>query len=266
MREELNFLTEGRSTEQLRENLADDDRTMVPRIQWSLSRRRVLTMEWVEGLRLDDTEALDEAGVNRRELADDFAELMLKQIFHDGYFHADPHPGNLRYTAGEKIAFMDCGNVGMMGRRMRDAFIRLLMAVLDHDAQGVFDQVVVIGTISEDTNLQDLEADMEKLISHYGQRLSSSGQLGEMLEEIMGIIFEHRIRMPAIFPQLTRALTVTEGVCSWSSNPDFDFESAASKTSRRLSTATGSRHGTCWTSSWTRCGSCAATRCACHGR
>jgi ubiquinone biosynthesis protein len=186
-------------------------------------------MEWIEGVRLDDTEALERADVNRRELADDFAEMMLKQIFYDGYFHADPHPGNLRYTADEQIAFMDCGNVGMMGRRLRDAFIRLLMAVLDHDAQGVFDQIVVIGTISEETNLQDLEADMEKLISHYGQRLGSSGELGEMLEEIMGIVFEHQIRMPAIFPQLTRALAVTEGVCL-ELNPDFDFETAASTT------------------------------------
>lgn len=229
LREELNFLTEARSTEQLRENLAEDERARVPRIHWSLTRCRVLTMEWIEGVRLDDAEALDRAGVNRRELADGFAEIMLKQIFYDGYFHADPHPGNLRYTSDGKIAFMDCGNVGMMGRRLRDAFIRLLMAVLDHDAQGVFDQVVVIGTISEDTNLQDLEADMEKLISHYGQRLGSSGELGEMLEEIMGIVFEHRIRMPAIFPQLTRALAVTEGVCL-ELNPDFDFESAASTT------------------------------------
>ena len=229
LRDELDFLSEARSTEQLREDLADDERTTVPRIHWSLSRRRVLTMEWVEGLRMDDTEALDRAGVNRRELANDFAEIMLKQIFYEGYFHADPHPGNLRYTADEKIAFMDCGNVGMMGRRLRGAFIRLLMAVLDQDAQGVFDQVVVIGSISEDTNLQDLEADMEKLISHYGQRLSASGQLGEMLEEIMGIVFEHRIRMPAIFPQLTRALAVTEGVCI-ELNPDFDFEQAARTT------------------------------------
>jgi len=226
LREELNFLTEARSTEQLRLNLEGDERTMVPRIQWSLSRRRVLTMEWVEGIRMDDIDALDEAGVNRRKLADDFAEIMLKQIFYEGYFHADPHPGNLRYTSDEQIAFMDCGNVGMMGRRLRDAFIRLLMAVLDHDAQGVFDQVVVIGSISDDTNLQDLEADMEKLVSHYGQRLGSSGQLGEMLEEIMGIVFEHRIRMPSIFPQLTRALAVTEGVCI-QLNPEFDFESAA---------------------------------------
>ena len=231
LREELNFLAEARSMEQLRENVADDDRVYLPRVYWSLTRRRVLTMGWVEGMRFDDIDALEAAGVERRELADDFAEVMLKQIFHEGYFHADPHPGNVRYTADGKIAFMDCGNVGMMGVRMRDAFIRMLKALLDSDAQGVFDQLVVIGTISGDTNLQDLEADMEKLISHYGQRLGTGGRLGEVLEEIMGIVFEQRIRMPSIFPQLTRALTVTEGVCL-GLNPEFDFREAAAATTQ----------------------------------
>ncbi len=233
LREELNFLTEARSLEQLRANVSDDDRVHLPQVYWSLTRRRVLTMEWVEGIRLDDADALDEAGVDRRELADDFAEVMLNQIFYDGHFHADPHLGNLRYTADGKIAFLDCGNVGMMGRRVRDAFIRLLMALLDRDAQGTLDQLVVIGTISGDTNLQDLEADLEKLISRYGQRLGSSGRLGEMLEETMGIVFEQRIRMPAIFPQLTRALTVMEGVCL-ELNPDFDFQVATAATTQTV--------------------------------
>lgn len=229
LRDELNFLTEARSTETLRENLEDDERAKVPMVYWRFTRRRVVTFEWIEGIRLDDIEALDAIGVDRRKLADDFAELMLKQIFHDGYFHADPHPGNLRYTADGKIAFLDCGNVGMMGKRMRDALIRLLLALIERDAEAVFDQIIIIGTISDATSLQDLEADMEKLISHYGQRLSSIGQMGEMLEEIMGIIFEHRIRMPAIFPQLTRALAVTEGVCV-QLNPDFHFDEVASAT------------------------------------
>ncbi|MGD9495838.1 MAG: ABC1 kinase family protein [Armatimonadota bacterium] len=231
LRDELNFLTEARSTEALRENLSDDQRAKVPRVHWSLTRRRVITFEWIEGVRVDDAEALDKTGVDRRELAESFAELMLRQIFHDGYFHGDPHPGNLRYTAEGQIAFMDCGNVGMMGRRMRDAFIRLLRALLDRDAEAVFDQVIVIGAISEDTNLQDLEADMERLISHYGQRLSAAGQLGEMLEEIMGIIFEQRIRMPSIFPKLTRALAVTEGVCI-QLDAEFSFDQAAAITTR----------------------------------
>jgi len=231
LREELNFLTEAHSTEALRENLEGDERASVPKVYWPLTRRRVVTFEWIDGLRVDEVAELDRAGVDRRELADDFAEMMLKQIFYDGYFHADPHPGNLRYRSDGTIAFLDCGNVGMMGKRMRDAFIRLLLAIIDRDAQAVTDQIIVIGSISDDTSIQDLEADMEKLISHYGQRLRSSGQLGDMLEEIMGIIFEQRIRMPSIFPQLTRALAVTEGVCV-QLNPDFNFDEAANATAR----------------------------------
>ncbi len=231
LREELNFLTEAHSTEALRENLEGDERASVPTVHWALTRRRVVTFEWIDGLRVDELEELDRAGVDRRELADDFAEIMLKQIFYDGFFHADPHPGNLRYRSDGTIAFLDCGNVGMMGKRMRDAFIRLLLAIIDRDAQAVTDQIIVIGSISDDTSIQDLEADMEKLISHHGQRLRSSGRLGDMLEEIMGIIFEQRIRMPSIFPQLTRALAVTEGVCV-QLNPDFSFDEAANATAR----------------------------------
>ncbi len=229
LRTELNFVTEAHSTETLLQNLADDPRAKVPRVHWSLTRRRVITFEWIDGVRLDDIEALDEAGVDRERLADDFAELMLKQIFRDGCFHADPHQGNLRYTPEGQIAFLDCGYVGTMGRRMREAFMRLLIAVVDGDAQGVFDEVIVIGTISDTTNLLDLEAEIEKAISHYGQRMTSTGVLGEMLEEIMGTIFEQRIRMPAIYPQLTRAMGITEGVCV-QLNPDFDFNEAAGAT------------------------------------
>jgi len=233
IREELNFVTEGRATEDLRQNLADDPRAKVPRVYWSLTRRRVITFEWVDGVRLDDDEALASARADRRQVASDLAELMLAQIFHDGYFHADPHPGNLRYTAQGQIAFLDCGNVGMMGRRMRDAFIRLLLAVLDRDAQAAFDQVIVIGTISDGTSLPDLEADIEKLLSRHGHHLTSTGEIGEMLEDLMSIIFEQRIRMPSIFPQLSRAMAVTEGVCV-QLDPDFVFDEPAMATARMV--------------------------------
>ena len=200
---------------------------------WPLTRRRVITFEWVDGVRLDDEEALAAAGADRETLAKDLAELELGQIFHDGYFHADPHPGNLRYTAAGEIAFLDCGNVGAMGKRMRDAFIRMLLAVLDRDGEAAFDQIIVIGTISDGTNLPDVEADIEKLLSRHGQRLSSTGRIGEMLEDLMSIIFERRIRMPSIFPQLTRALMVTEGVCV-QLDPDFVFDEPASTTARTV--------------------------------
>ncbi len=228
LRQELDFITEARNTEQLSENLSDTDHAKVPQIHWSLTRRRVLTMEWIEGLRIDDAEELEKAGLDPETLAESFAELELRQVFLDGYFHADPHPGNLRVMPDGAIAFLDCGNMGRMGKRMRDGFIRMLMAMLDEDTTGVCDQIIIIGTISDDTNLQDLEAEVDQLMGRYGDAINSQGMLGEMLDQLMGAVLRHRIRMPASFPQLVRAMVVTEGVCL-AAYPEFNGRSVAQR-------------------------------------
>lgn len=229
LRQELNFITEARNTELLRENLAHVENGTAPRVHWSLTRRRVVTFDWIEGCRVDDLPALKAAGVDAAALAEDLAELVLRQIFHDGYFHADPHPGNLRITADGVIVFLDCGNMGRMGRRMRDAFIRLLVALLEENTNAVCDQIITIGTISGDTNLQDLEADVDRLMGRYGHLTTSQGVLGELLDQLMAVILEHRIRMPASFPQLVRALVVSEGACL-SLDRGFDLRRAAERT------------------------------------
>lgn len=229
LRQELNFLTEADNTEQLRENLAEDERAVVPRVHRSLTRRRVLTLQWVQGMRIDDADKLRETGIDRRQLAENLSELMLAQIFRDAYFHADPHPGNLRVMRDGKIAFLDCGNIGRMGRGMRNGFVRLLIAGMDGDATAICDQVITLGTISGETNLQELEADIETLLGRYAGLYSSRGMLGEMLEGLMALILRHRIRMPPNYPQLIRAMVVTEGVCT-GLNPDFDFSEASATT------------------------------------
>jgi len=229
LRQELNFITEARNTENLRENLAEVGTGRVPRVHWSLTRRRVLTLDWVEGCRVDDSDGVDQADVEPDELAQNLAELMLRQIFHDGYFHADPHPGNLRVTPDGVLVFLDCGNMGRMGKRMRDAFIRLLVAILDENTNDVCDQIITIGTISGETNLQDLEADVDRLMGRYGDLTTTHGVLGELLDQLMALILEHRIRMPASFPQLVRALVVSEGACL-TLDPDFDLRTAAERT------------------------------------
>lgn len=233
LRQELNFLTEARNTETLRENLRDLPTGTTPHVFWSLTRRRVLTLEWIEGVRVDDPEGLALSHLPPTELADNFAQLMLRQIFHDGYFHADPHPGNLRVTRDGVLVFFDCGNMGRLGPRLRDALIRLLIAVLDEDTEAVCDQLTAIGTISGDTNLQDLEAEVDRMFARYGHLVSSRGMLGEMLDQLMAVILKHRIRVPPCFPQLIRALVVTEGVCL-TLNPDFDFRAAAEATAELI--------------------------------
>ncbi len=229
LRQELNFLAEASNTEDLRTNLQDDDRAVVPEVHWSLTRGGVLTLEWIEGIKVDQGEKLRAVGVDGRQVARDLAELMLRQIFEDGYFHADPHPGNVHVLPDGRIAFLDCGNAGYMSKRMRDAFIRLLLAVLEGDGTAICDHMIGIGVITDETNLQELQADVERLLGRYGRAKTSQGMLTEMLDQMMVQTLKHRIRMPASFPQLVRALVVTEGVCL-EVDPDFDFREAADKT------------------------------------
>jgi len=233
LRQELDFVIEGRNTEQLATNLAEDERVVVPHVHWALTNRRVLTLEWIEGIKADEVEQLEEVGVDCPQVAKDFAELMLRQIFEDGYFHADPHPGNVHVLSDGRIAFLDCGNAGYMGKHMRDAFIRLLLAAVGEDAAAICDHLIAIGAISDTTNLQDLQADMEKLIGRYGRVRSSREMLTGMFDDMMALTLKHRIRMPANFPQLVRALVVTEGVCL-TLDPDFDSREAANKTANRI--------------------------------
>lgn len=229
LRQELNFVTEANNTEQLRVNLQGDDRAVVPRVHWALTRRGVLALEWIDGIKVDEAEKLRAAGVQGRQVARDFADLMLRQIFEDGYFHADPHPGNVHILPDGTVAFLDCGNAGHMGKRMRDAFIRLLIAVLDEDGTAICDHLIAVGAITDETNLQDLQADVERLIGRYGRVRTSQGMLTEMLDQMMALVLRHHIRMPASFPQLVRALVVTEGVCL-GLDPGFSFREAAAKT------------------------------------
>ena len=228
LRQELNFVTEATNTERLATNLAGDERVIVPRVHWSLTNRRALTLEWIEGIKVDEVEELREAGVDCPQVARELGESILRQIFEDGYFHADPHPGNVHILPDGTIAFLDCGNAGYLGKHMRDAFIRLLLAVVGEDAAAVCDHLIAIGTISDETNLQDLQADTEKLIGRYGRLRSSQGMLTEMFDQMMALTLRHRVRMPANFPQLVRALVVTEGVCL-TLDPDFDSREAANK-------------------------------------
>jgi len=186
-------------------------------------------MEFMDGIKITDVDALRHEQVDVDRVSQLLVEAFCEQILVRGLFHADPHPGNVHVLPDGRIAFLDCGNAGYMSKRMRDAFIRLLLAVLDGDGTAICDHTIAIGVITDETNLQDLQADVEKLLGRYGRARTSRGMLTEMLDQMMALVLKHRIRMPASFPQLVRALVVTEGVCL-GVDSDFDFREAADKT------------------------------------
>ncbi len=189
LRTELNYEMEARNTDLLRKSLADDERAVVPEVYWDLSARRVLTLAWVRGAKVTDDEKLEQMGVDRARAAANLGQLVLEQVLEEGFFHADPHAGNILISPEEKIIFLDCANATHIGRQMRETLVQVLLAVFDEDARGVCDQLIELGAVSEDTDLQNLYVDVETVLSRYGTLRSSSGVgIGELLDQMMSMI------------------------------------------------------------------------------
>ncbi len=233
LRAELDFTNEGHNTDRMRQSLSDDRHVVVPRVHWDHTSRRVLTMDWLDGVRADDVEAIEKAGISRGSVAAHLAQSMLHQIFVRGYFHADPHPGNLLVLSDGRLAFLDYGNVGSVDRSMRETLVKLLLAVLEDDGIEVYDQIIDMGVVGEDTDLRQLRNDVQRMMGHYAGVSTSQLSMGDVLEEMMVIVFRHRITMPPAFASVLRSLIMTEGTCRRLS-PGFDFREPAERVSREV--------------------------------
>jgi ubiquinone biosynthesis protein len=228
LRDELNYSIEAHHTDRLRKNLEGEDTVTVPHVYWGLSSRRVLTTERIDGVKPTDRSGLAKAEVNGKLAAGNLARVMLRQVFMQGYFHGDPHAGNVLIQSGERIALLDCGNAVAMGPELREGLVQMMMAILQQDTTEVIDQLLLIGIATEATSMQRLRADVDRLISRYGSLSASDVSISEVIDDLMAVVFRHRVRMPAAFASLTKALIVTEGVCV-TLDPSFDFREGAAE-------------------------------------
>jgi ubiquinone biosynthesis protein len=234
LRQELNFLIEARNTDRLRENLEDDKQAGVPQVYWDLCTRRVLVVEWVEGAKANAPEELAQQGVDRPAAARSFGALMIRQILRDGYFHNDPHPGNVLFPGGDRVIFLDCGNAVALDRNTRDTLLALLLATLSDEPQEVTDHLLALGVAQDRTDLQQLTADVGRMISYYsGFASSSEVGLGYLLDELLTLVLRHGVRMQPALAAIAKSLMVTEGVCL-ELDPQFDAQALARDEVQRL--------------------------------
>lgn len=226
LRGELDYKIEAQNTKTLGAVLEDDPRARVPRVFDQVSGERVITTEWVTGLKADNTEGLEEAGVDRSALARSLAGLILKQILHHGCFHADPHGGNVLVTPTGGIVLLDCGNVAYCPPHMRDDLVYLLFSMLEGDTDEVVAQITSVGLPTDDTDMAALQADINRHIVNLHSLSTADISIGEVLNELLYMIARHRIIMPPIFALIIRALILVDGECR-ALDPRFDFREAA---------------------------------------
>lgn len=233
LRQELDYLNEGRNADRFRKTLADDPRVKVPLIFWELSTSRVLTMEEIEGIKFSDIEALRAAGYDLVRIAREGTEIYLRQIFENGFFHADPHPGNLFMTRQDQYAFVDFGLVGTLTPTAKNDLVDLFLALIDGDPTVVTQSVLDMGAAPDTVDRRRLDRDAARLLTRYYDTPLEQVKLSELLNEVFALAFRHRLRLPAELVTLARTLILLEGLAV-SLDPNFVLVEAARPFARRL--------------------------------
>ena len=221
IRRELDFTVEGRNAEKFKRNFADDPTVYIPRVYWELTSKRILTMEAIHGTKISDLdEDLEEE--TRKNLSENIAKSYMKQIFVDGFFHGDPHPGNIFVMNGEVIAFMDFGIMGRVDDYMKERLASLFIGIIQKDTEKIVDEFLDIGIVGDETSIPEFKSDIGDLIEEYYGTSLKQVEISTMMNEVMKTALKHRIRIPANFALLIKALVTMEEICR-ELNPDFNL-------------------------------------------
>ncbi|MDF2441189.1 MAG: ubiquinone biosynthesis protein [Abditibacteriota bacterium] len=209
---ELDFSLEGRNADRMRRNFEDDPAVHIPRVYWEYTTARVLVQEEIQGIKISDLTALEDAGHDRRELAARCAHIALLQIFQHGFFHADPHPGNFFIEANGTIGLIDFGQVGRLDTPLREVLLRLMMAISRRDADRLVDELLALGASRRRLNRNALKRDLDHVIYRYSDRSPREISSAQVLTQVTAIALQHRLQLPAELTLLAKVVAMDEGL------------------------------------------------------
>ena len=239
--EEIDYVGEAANAKRFKEMFKDDPVIYIPRVYDEYISRRLLVLEWIDGIKINDYAALDAAGIDRLEVAKRTVCAYFYQFFETGLFHADPHPGNILVKKGSAgdgliVTFVDFGMVGSitknMKRLMKDAFL----AFITGDARSLVHAFSQLGFVDEHANLDSLERAISLMIERYsGMTMGEVSKLGisEMVQDIGYLLYGQSFRVPAQFAFIGRAVGILAGV-STGLAPEFNFVEVATPYARKF--------------------------------
>jgi len=223
LRRELDLAHECRQAERIAANFTGQSDIVIPKVYWEWTHERVNVQQFIGGIPGDALERVDSEGLDRKLLAQRGAKAVLKMIVEDGIFHADPHPGNVFYLAGNRIAFIDFGMVGRLSPQRRDELLKLMLGLVQRDAPSVAD--VLFEWADGNTNTQEAElgADVDAFVDTYHGVPLAQLSLASMLADVTGILRKHKLMLPSDLALLIKAFISVEGM---GRNLDPDFHMA----------------------------------------
>ncbi len=221
--EELDYVHEAHLTQQFHYDVSDIPRIYAPRVYWEFTSRRVLTTEYIEGIRVTDKASLDAAEVDIRVLLSQGVRANLKQLFEHGLFHADPHPGNLLVLPEDgTLVFIDFGMMGIVGDDQKERMLEILVDVVNRRPENLKENLVALGFLRPDARWDEIIPMANELFKTVFGAADQRYSFQDATEVFAPLLYEYEFRIPVNFAYITRAIMTLEGI-SLQLDPDFDI-------------------------------------------
>jgi predicted unusual protein kinase regulating ubiquinone biosynthesis (AarF/ABC1/UbiB family) len=246
--EEIDYVTETANAKRFKEMFKDDPNIYIPRVYEDYTTRRVLVLEWIDGIKINDYAAIEAAGVSRLEVAKRTVNAYFYQFFTEGFFHADPHPGNIfvlpegkaekqvTVSEGPVIAFVDFGMVGSLTKNMKKSLKELFLSFVSRDSRALVRALSKLGFIGEGANMAAMERGVSLMMEqYYGMTLGEARdmEIPEVAQDMENLLYGQPFQIPAQFAFTGRAIGVLVGVATGLS-PDFNFVEVATPYARKF--------------------------------
>jgi len=224
--EEIDYLHEGRNAEKFAANFQDDERIKVPAIYWRFSSNRVLTLEWINGFKLTDLDRLRQANLDADQLIEIGVTAGLQQLLEYGFFHADPHPGNLFALPDGRMAYIDFGMMDQLPQDTKETLVDSVVHLINQDYEHLAEDFIKLGFLTPDIDIRPIIPALEAVL---GEALGSQVRefnFKTITDRFSELMYEYPFRVPASFALIIRSLVTQEGL-ALSLNPDFKIVDVA---------------------------------------
>ena len=233
VREELDFVNEGHNIGKFRINFRESETVHIPKVYWKLTTKRILTMEFINGIKISKVINSKDSKFDKKVISNRGADMILKQILVDGFFHGDPHPGNIFIMEDNIIAPIDFGMVGRIEESAMMNMADFLIAAISNDADKVVKILEDMEIVDSEMDLKKIKAEISYFIDKYYNVPLKQLEMGRIIEEIMEIMIQHQIKVPSDLVLLTKALVTVEGV-GRELDPDFNMVTRAKPFANKL--------------------------------
>ena len=223
---EIDYLNEGRNADTFRRNFRNEGWVHVPRVYWRYTSPQVLTLQYLPGIKISHYESLEAAGLDRGRLARLGAQAYLHQLLNNGFFHADPHPGNIAVSPEGALIFYDFGMMGQVLPITRQKLMQTFLGVAQKDADQVMASLIDLGALTQVEDMGPVRRSVQYILDNFMDQPFEQQSVGAISDDLYAIAYDQPFRFPATFTFVMRAFTTLEGVGK-GLDPEFNFMEAA---------------------------------------